>query len=79
LTFRNLLTNRRAMVAAVSAIFAMVFMLFMGPIIAEYYEKGLGVNPNNVGYLIFIPNLVYSLSCALVSYFTKCVSRVVLT
>mgnify|MGYP006970038965 CR=1 FL=1 len=51
----------------------------MGPIIAKYYETGLGVNPNNVGYLIFIPNLVYSLSCALVSYFTKCVSRVVLT
>ncbi len=79
LTFGNFLTNRRAMVAAVSAIFAMVFMLFMGPIIAPYYTNDLGVNVNKVGYLMFIPNLVYSLSCTLVSYFTKCVSRVVLT
>jgi hypothetical protein len=36
ITFATILTNRRAMIGAISAIFAMTFMLFMGPIMAEY-------------------------------------------
>lgn len=79
ITYANLLTNRRAMVGAISAVFAMVFMLFMGPIMADYLELELGVSQGNVGFIMALPCLVYSIACAVVGLFTKFIPRVYLT
>lgn len=79
ITFGTILKNKRAMIGAISAIFAMVFMLFMGPIMADYLTVEMGVRESNVGYFIALPCLVYSIACAVVGLFTKYVPRVYLT
>ena len=79
ITFWTILTNKRAMMCAVSSIFAMIFMLFMDTILSNYLIDEMHVDESYVGYFFALPCLIYSISCPLVGYMTKFFPRPFLT
>jgi MFS family permease len=79
ITFWTILTNKRAMLCAVSSIFAMIFMLFMDTILSNYLIFDMHVDEAYVGYFFALPCLIYSISCPLVGYMTKFFPRPFLT
>ena len=48
-TYRIFFTNMRAMTAIISSMFAMIFMLFYEPVLADYLIKEYDVSKNVVG------------------------------
>jgi hypothetical protein len=50
-TYLMILKNRRAMMAVVSAIFAMIFMLFFDSILTVHLIKDMKINENTAGKL----------------------------
>ena len=78
ITFWTIITNRRAMMCAVSSIFAMIFMLFMDTILSNYLIDEMKVDENYVGYFFALPCLIYTISCPIVGYATKFVPRLYL-
>ena len=48
-TYMMILKNRRAMMAVVSAIFAMIFMLFFDSILTVHLIKDMKINENTAG------------------------------
>lgn len=78
-TVWKILSNKRAMICALSSVIAMIFMLFMDSILSNYLVESFGVAESNVGWFFALPCLVYSLSCPLVGYMTNFVPRIYLT
>jgi len=72
------LTNKRAMVSAVSSIFAMVFMLFMDTIYSNYLIS-FGVSEKNIGYFFALSCLVYSIFSPLVGMLCNYIAKPYLT
>ena len=48
-TYMMILKNRRVMMAVVSAIFAMIFMLFFDSILTVHLIKDMKINENTAG------------------------------
>ena len=48
-TYMMILKNRRVMMAVVSAIFAMIFMLFFDSILTVHIIKDMKINENTAG------------------------------
>lgn len=67
ITFKMLLTNKRAVVSAVSSIFAMVIMLFMDTIYSNYLID-FGISDKNIGYFFALPCLIYSIFAPIVGW-----------
>jgi hypothetical protein len=76
ISYWTFLKNRRAMMAALSAMFAMIFMMFFDGILAVQLRKQMGVSANSVGNnlsnlsncrIFFRVNMLY-----LCNYVTMC-------
>lgn len=78
LNFWLLLKNRRAMMASVSSIFAMIFMLFTDTIFTNY-ALSVGVSEDYIGFVFAMPCLVYTISAPLVGLLCKRIRRMYLT
>ena len=63
-TFKIFFTNLRAMTAIISAMFAMIFMLFYEPIYTPYMAQFM--EPENVGYTLSIGCFTYAVASPLV-------------
>jgi MFS family permease len=78
ITFKMLLTNKRAIVSAVSSMFAMIFMLFMDTIYSNYLIL-VGVPETSVGYFFALACLVYSIFAPLVGILCNYIAKPYLT
>lgn len=78
ITFKTLLTNTRVLMASVSSIFAMIFMLFMDPIYSNYLLSA-GVSDKYIGYFFGLWCGVYALCTPIVGWLCKYVPKLVLT
>jgi hypothetical protein len=81
-TYMMILKNRRAMMSVVSAIFAMIFMLFFDSILTVHLIKDLKINENTAGKVCYFNNLGYyfALTCAtyaMFSPFVGCLTSVI--
>jgi MFS family permease len=65
-TFKIFFTNLRAMTAIVSAMFAMIFMLFYEPLFTPYLEKAYTFPKDKVGYTLAIGCFTYAVASPLV-------------
>ena len=79
ITFKTILTNPRAMMAAVSSIFAMVFMLFIDTIYSVYLVKEAGVGEDYIGYVFALGCGVYSIFSPIVGILCKYIPKLFLT
>ena len=70
--------NKRAMMACFSAMFAMIFMLFYDTTYSNYLLS-IGVSEDNIGYFFAVGCAVYSLTCPLVGWLSKFISKPYLT
>jgi hypothetical protein len=61
-TYSMFLKNRRAMMAILSAIFAMMFMLFFDGILTMHLISDMDVNENAAGYFFALICATYALS-----------------
>lgn len=61
-TYSKFLKNRRAMMAIVSAIFAMMFMLFFDGILTMHLISDLNIGENSAGYFFALICATYALS-----------------
>jgi MFS family permease len=78
-TFKIFLTNIRAMTAVVSAMFAMIFMLFYEPIFAPYVNAAYGVKETSVGFCLAIGCFTYAFGSPLVGVLCTKVERKYIT
>lgn len=67
-------TNRHSLIAALSAMFTMMFMLFFDGILSLRLID-LGVNEDNVGYIFAIGPFCYSFSAPFAGYVCKFFKR----
>lgn len=77
-TFRMFLKNKRAMMASVSSIFAMIFMLFMNTSYSNYLLS-VGVDKDYVGYIFALGCFVYSVCSPIVGLLCKCIPKIYMT
>lgn len=66
------------MMAAISAIFAMIFMLFLDPIFSNY-AISIGISEKYIGYIFAMPCLVYSIMAPVVGCLCKFVPKIYMT
>ncbi len=66
ITFKIFYTNIRAMTAIVSAMFAMIFMLFYEPIFTPYISEQGWIEKDDVGYTLAIGCFTYATASPLV-------------
>lgn len=78
ITFKTLLTNTRVLMASVSSIFAMIFMLFSDPIYSNYLLSA-GVSDKYIGYFFGLWCGAYALCTPIVGWLCKYIPKVVLT
>ncbi len=78
ITFKMFLTNKRAMMASVSSIIAMVIMLFMDTIYSNYLLS-VGVGEDYIGYFFALACFVYSVCSPLVGYLCKWIPKIFMT
>ena len=62
ISYRIFFTNMRAMTAIISSMFAMIFMLFYEPVLANYLINHYGVSKDVVGYYFSIGCFTYALA-----------------
>ncbi|CDW88996.1 permeases of the major facilitator superfamily [Stylonychia lemnae] len=72
---RMLLTNKRVIVAALSSIFAMIFLLFFDTILSDQLLD-MGISKDLVGYIYSVSCLVYSIVCPFVGYICKKIHKI---
>jgi MFS family permease len=77
-TFKHLITNSRVMMASVSSIFAMIFMLFIDTIFSNYLLS-IHVNENYIGYIYAAPCGIYAVMAPLVGKLCEYVDKIYLT
>jgi MFS family permease len=78
-TFKIFLTNLRAMTAIVSAMFAMIFMLFYEPIFVPYIHSQFGYSEGTIGYFLAIGCFTYAFGSPLVGLLCSKVQRKYIT
>ncbi len=78
-TFAIFFTNMRAMTAIVSAMFAMIFMLFYEPVFTPYIVSQGWILPANVGYTLAIGCFTYAVGSPLVGMLCAKVQRKYIT
>jgi MFS family permease len=78
LTFVTILKNPRAMMASISSIFAMIFMLFTDTIFSNY-AISIGVSDQYIGYIFAMPCLVYTICAPMVGILCKYIRKMYLT
>ena len=76
--FKMFLTNKRAVIASITSIFAMIAMLFMDTIYANYLIS-VGVPETNIGYFFALCCLVYSICAPFVGWLCKYIPKIYLT
>lgn len=69
-SYTMFLTNRRAMFAVISAVFAMMFMLFYDSILSVRMES-MGVADTNIGFMFALDPFFYALSSPFVGDLCK--------
>jgi Na+/melibiose symporter-like transporter len=77
-TFKMFLTNRRAVMASISSIFAMIFMIFYDTIYSNYLLSA-GIPKEYIGYFFALGCAVYSIFSPIVGYICKFVPKLYLT
>ena len=70
-TYMMFLRNRRAMMAVVSAIFAMMFMLFFDGILTMHLINDMEISENSAGYFFGLICATYALSSPFVGCLTS--------
>ncbi len=65
-TFKIFFTNLRAMTAIISAMFAMIFMLFYEPIFTPYIVEQKWIKDTQVGFTLAIGCFTYAVGSPLV-------------
>ena len=78
-TFKIFFTNLRAMTAVVSAMFAMIFMLFYEPIFTPYVKEAFHFPEDKIGYLLSIACFTYAFGSPLVGVLCAKVERKYIT
>ena len=73
-----LLTNKRVLMACISSIFAMIFMLFYDTILSDHLIY-LGVSESVIGYVFALGCLVYAIFCPIVGHLANHVPKIFLT
>lgn len=66
------------MMAAMSAIFAMIFMLFMDTIFSNYLLS-IGVGEDYLGYIFAIPSLLYVIFAPIAGYYSNKIPKIYMT
>lgn len=69
-TFKMFLTNKRALFAIISAIFAMIFMLFFDAILSVRLEY-MGVADKNIGFIFALGPFCYAISAPFIGLLCK--------
>lgn len=67
ITYATLLSNFRVVLACISGILAMIFMLFYDTIFTDRLLE-IGVSENYIGYIFSICTLTFSISCPIAGY-----------
>jgi hypothetical protein len=78
ISFKMFLTNKRAMMACLSSIFAMIFMMFFDTIYANYLLSA-GISKYYIGYFFALSCAVYSVFSPIVGYLCKFIAKPYLT
>jgi MFS family permease len=78
-TFKIFFTNLRAMTAIVSAMFAMIFMLFYEPVFTPYIVAQKWIEEDNVGYTLAIGCFTYAVGSPLVGVLCSKIQRKYIT
>eukprot|EP00347_Sterkiella_histriomuscorum_P005636 403355840 len=78
ITLKMLLKNKRVMMASISSIFAMIFMLFYDTILSDQLIE-VGLDKNLVGYLFALICLVYTLCSPIVGHFSQKIKKIYIT
>lgn len=78
-TFKIFFTNLRAMTAIISAMFAMIFMLFYEPIFTPYLVNAYGFDSKKVGYTLAIGCFTYATASPLVGMLCAKIERKYIT
>lgn len=79
ITFKIFFTNLRAMTAIVSAMFAMIFMLFYEPIFTPYIANQYQFDKNKVGFTLAIGCFTYAVGSPLVGFLCSKIQRKYIT
>ena len=74
ITFKIFFTNKRAMLAIVASIFAMIFMLFFDSILSLRLVA-LNLNPDYIGYVFALGAFLYALSAPFVGMLCRIIPR----
>eukprot|EP00347_Sterkiella_histriomuscorum_P004444 403360434 len=75
---KMLLTNKRVMMASISSIFAMIFMLFYDTILSDQLLE-IGVSKNLVGYMFGLMSLIYTLSSPIAGWLCQKLKKIYIT
>jgi hypothetical protein len=78
LTFKIFFTNKRAIMSSISAMLAMLFMLYYIAIYSNYLLS-VNVSDDYIGYFFALGCGVYSISAPMVGYLCKFIAKVYLT
>jgi MFS family permease len=70
-TFRMILTNRRAMIAAVASCFAMIFMLFFDSILSARLKENYDVEEKTTGFIFALGAFCFALASPFVGLLCK--------
>jgi predicted MFS family arabinose efflux permease len=74
-TFSMILTNRRAMVAAVASCFAMIFMLFFDSILSQRLKAAYDIGEAQAGYIFALGAFCFAFGSPFVGLLCKVIQR----
>lgn len=77
-TFRMFFTNKRALLAIISAIFAMIFMLFFDAILSVRLEH-MGVADKHIGFFFALIPLFYAITSPFIGLLCRKIKSIYVT
>lgn len=75
ITYWMFLKNPRAMMASISSMFSMIFMLFFDSILSDHLKYEQKVDENAIGYFFALVCLTYAISSPFIGMLTKVIDR----